>query len=145
MSLVTAAGVLVLLAVGGLMLMKPQKPSSSATVYTLDTIELARQEALARGGDCSAALQLAHHYSLGRNQSAEAIPWLRLASKCQSPSVMAELAMLLLGAEPFPAVESEVLALTARIAPMDPQQADAVRAEVDLARKRWQGRAPSAP
>ncbi len=42
MSLVTAAGVLVLLAVGGLMLMKPQKPSSSATVYTLDTIELAR-------------------------------------------------------------------------------------------------------
>lgn len=33
------------------------KPLSSATANTLDAVELARQEALARAGDCSAALK----------------------------------------------------------------------------------------
>lgn len=103
-------------------------------------------EQCAEAGDPVACFTTAlGYYSLGRNQSGEAIPWLRLASKCQSPSVMAELAMLLLGAESFPAVESEVLALAARIGPTDPQQAAAVRAEADLARQRWQRRASSAP
>ena len=104
--------------------------TSGATAFGLHAAELERLEAAARAGDCEAALRVGRHFSLGRNDSINAVPWLRRAANCGAPQVKAELAYILIGSFEVSQVDAEVEALATEIEKADAGLARAVRDEL---------------
>lgn len=109
---------------------------SSATEFGLGPHELMQLQDRATHGDCPAALRVARYYSLGRNESVAAIPWLRRAASCGSSSVKAELVYLLVGSYPFSEIESEVNVLADEIERIDAALGMTVRSEIERVKKR---------
>lgn len=112
-----------------------QNPKSPALSFKLSDDELMRLTGSAKAGDCSAALQVAHHYSFVKNDFDSAISWLRSAAKCQDNSPKAELVYMLLGYTAKPEIEEEIDQLIAAIRLTNPSLAEQVRTEVKRRRK----------